>query len=295
MTAWSGTADSGAADKGFTSTNAPGGGPCAKTLAARPFAPSFVAKPRNEKRRLHAVPAPRQSQRWPAGAERRRHHPATGATAKLKGVRTARRRRSRRRRQERRRREGQTQAVPARASSAAPRSPPAAAPTRSKSRGKAFLAGPYQGAPLSWRSSPPPRPGRSTSARSWFGWRSSSIPKRLRSTPSPIRFRTSSAASSSTSRWSPSTSTEELHPQRDQLLEAGDRRRAEGRRVRPDQPGGLLVLPGLRAAQVNGCENLGFKPKLYLRLFGATRRAKNPKLRAVLAPATAMPISPAPR
>jgi hypothetical protein len=33
-----------------------------------------------------------------------------------------------------------------------------------------------------------------------------------------------------------------------------------------------------------GCEKLDFKPKLFLRLFGATRRAKNPRLRAVLIP-----------
>lgn len=36
--------------------------------------------------------------------------------------------------------------------------------------------------------------------------------------------------------------------------------------------------------QANGCDKLGFKPKLFLRLFGAMRRAKNPKLRAVLLP-----------
>ena len=36
--------------------------------------------------------------------------------------------------------------------------------------------------------------------------------------------------------------------------------------------------------QANGCEKLGFKPRLFLRLFGAMRRAKNPKLRAVLLP-----------
>ena len=34
--------------------------------------------------------------------------------------------------------------------------------------------------------------------------------------------------------------------------------------------------------KVNGCENLGFKPKLFMRIFGGTRRAKSPKLRAVL-------------
>jgi len=33
--------------------------------------------------------------------------------------------------------------------------------------------------------------------------------------------------------------------------------------------------------QVSGCEKLGFKPKLFLRLYGSMRRARNPKLRAV--------------
>jgi hypothetical protein len=36
--------------------------------------------------------------------------------------------------------------------------------------------------------------------------------------------------------------------------------------------------------KAHGCEQLGFKPKLFLRLFGGMRRAKNPKLRAVLLP-----------
>ena len=36
--------------------------------------------------------------------------------------------------------------------------------------------------------------------------------------------------------------------------------------------------------KINGCEQLGFRPKLFLRLFGGMRRAKNPKLRAVLLP-----------
>jgi hypothetical protein len=36
--------------------------------------------------------------------------------------------------------------------------------------------------------------------------------------------------------------------------------------------------------KVHGCERLGFRPKLFLRLFGGMRRAKNPKLRAVLLP-----------
>src|SRR5262249_31699356 len=34
--------------------------------------------------------------------------------------------------------------------------------------------------------------------------------------------------------------------------------------------------------QVGECEKLDFKPKLFMRIFGGTRRAKSPKLRAVL-------------
>jgi hypothetical protein len=36
--------------------------------------------------------------------------------------------------------------------------------------------------------------------------------------------------------------------------------------------------------KLNDCEQLGFRPKLFLRLFGGMRRAKNPRLRAVLLP-----------
>jgi hypothetical protein len=36
--------------------------------------------------------------------------------------------------------------------------------------------------------------------------------------------------------------------------------------------------------QVSGCENLGFKPKLQMRLFGGTHRGSHPRLRAVLRP-----------
>jgi len=36
------------------------------------------------------------------------------------------------------------------------------------------------------------------------------------------------------------------------------------------------------AFQASGCEKLDFKPRIFFRLFGATRRARNPKLRAVV-------------
>lgn len=42
------------------------------------------------------------------------------------------------------------------------------------------------------------------------------------------------------------------------------------------------VAPLAAPFQVGGCESLGFKPKLALRLFGATHRGAHPRLRAVL-------------
>jgi hypothetical protein len=50
----------------------------------------------------------------------------------------------------------------------------------------------------------------------------------------------------------------------------------------PLDPATYSSFPVSASQKMNGCENLGFKPKLFLRAFGAIRRGKNPKLRAVL-------------
>ncbi len=79
MTAWSGTPDEGPQDEGFTLKSAPGGGACAKTLAARPFAPSFAAKLNQPQgRRLRPVQCQHLPLRRQSGAERRHGRPASG-------------------------------------------------------------------------------------------------------------------------------------------------------------------------------------------------------------------------
>ncbi len=51
----------------------------------------------------------------------------------------------------------------------------------------------------------------------------------------------------------------------------------------PLDPGAYLGLQGFRArSRATGCRKLKFRPKLNIRLFGKTQRAKHPKLRAVL-------------
>jgi hypothetical protein len=50
----------------------------------------------------------------------------------------------------------------------------------------------------------------------------------------------------------------------------------------PLDPGAFSTFSTSTPFKVNDCENLDFKPKLFMRVFGGTRRAKSPKLRAIL-------------
>jgi hypothetical protein len=50
----------------------------------------------------------------------------------------------------------------------------------------------------------------------------------------------------------------------------------------PTNPATFSSFPVSAPVQLDGCQALKFRPKLNLRLFGATKRAKHPRLRAVL-------------
>lgn len=50
----------------------------------------------------------------------------------------------------------------------------------------------------------------------------------------------------------------------------------------PSNPAAFSSYPVSAPYQVTGCNNLGFKPKLFTKLSGPTKRAKNPKIRAIL-------------
>ena len=86
-------------------------------------------------------------------------------------------------------------------------------------------------------------------------------------------------------------------PQRDQLL-ANSPPRARCTAAAPTRPT-PAAFSSFRSPIPSSCDNCpaarSFRPKLFLRVFGATRRAKHPRLRAILIAARATPTSAAPR
>ena len=151
-----------------------------------------------------------------------------------------------------------TRAVPARARSASPRSPPAPAPRRCRSSGKAFLAGPYKGAPLSLVVVTParrrplrPRHRRGQGAalpRSGNG----PDPRRLRPDPGCLRRRQARHPLDRGQR-----QQEGIHPQRDQLLATGhDRGHCNGGGADPTNPATFSSFPVSDPVQLNNCEPL---------------------------------------
>lgn len=262
---------------------APGGGPCATTLAERPFAPSFAARtvvPQAGAFSPFEVEIGRaDGDQELKGAE---VSPPPGVSAKLAGVRYC--------------PESAIAAAAANsgvAEAAAPSCPASSligsASVRSGSgpapigiEGKVFLAGPYAGAPLSLAIVTPATAGP-------FDLGSVVVRVALRVDPETAQIHAVSdtiphvfggalldlrAAAVRIDR--PQFS---LNPTNCSPMAVGGTLRGGG--ANPLDPAAFSALPVSAAFQVSGCERLGFRPRLFLRTFGARRRAKNPKLRAV--------------
>ncbi len=284
MTAWSGTPDSGAQDKGFTLTTAPGGGPCAKTLGERPFAPSFGTNDSNPKGGAFtqfAINSGRND-----GNQELKGVDVTlppGLTAKLAGVRYC----------------PGTALAAAAASSGAAQAAHSSCPDSSligsaaisagsgsnpyRTTGKVFLTGPYRGAPLSLAVITPATAGP-------FDLGSVVVRVALFVDPETARVHAVSdpiphvfggalldirAISVKLDR--PKFS---LNPTNCSPFATSGALRGGG--SNPLDPAAFSSFAVSSPFKVNGCENLEFKPKLFMRIFGGTRRAKSPKLRAVL-------------
>ncbi|HEU4735530.1 MAG TPA: hypothetical protein VFS48_00695 [Solirubrobacterales bacterium] len=284
MTAWSGTPDSGPQDKGFTLSSAPGGGPCAKTLGERPFGPSFGTHGSNPKGGAFtqfAINTTRND-----GNQELKGVDVTlppGLTAKLAGVRYC---------------PAAAIAAAANASGSA-ETANSSCPNQSligsaaisagsgsnpfKTTGKVFLAGPYRGAPLSLAVITPATAGPfdlgAVVVRVALFVDPATAQVHAVSDPIPHVFGgalldiRSVAVKLDRPKFA-------LNPTNcSPLAVAGS---LKGGGANPLDPAAFSSLPVSSPFRVNDCDKLGFKPKLYMRLFGGTRRAKSPKLRAIL-------------
>jgi hypothetical protein len=283
MTPWSGN-PAATPGNGFTLSKAPGGGPCAKTLGARPFAPSFDTNNSNPKGGAFtqfAISSTRND-----GNQELKGVDVTlppGLTAKLAGVRYC----------------PGTALAAAAASSGAAQAAHSSCPDSSligsaavsagsgpnpyRTTGKVFLSGPYRGAPLSLAVITPATAGP-------FDLGSVVVRVALFIDPETARVHAVSdpiphvfggalldIRSINVKLDRPKFS---LNPTNCSAFATSGALRGGG--SNPLDPAAFSSFAVSSPFKVNGCENLDFKPKLFMRIFGGTRRAKSPKLRAVL-------------
>jgi hypothetical protein len=283
MTPWSGNAAATPGD-GFTLTSAPGGGPCAKTMAARPFTPGFGAKSTNPKGgaftqvMVNATRSDGNQELKGVDVNLPR-----GLTAKLAGVRYC---------------PAATIAAAAANSGAAEAANPScpgssllgsaavAAGTGSNPlhlSGKAFLAGRYHGAPLSLAVITPAAAGPfdlgTVVVRVALFVDPETAQVHAVSDPLPHVFGGALVDLRSVS-VDVDRKNFALNPTNCSAMSFAGALHGGG--ANPLDPAAFSSVPVSAPFKVNGCENLEFKPKLFMRVFGGTRRAKSPKLRAIL-------------
>ncbi len=283
MIPWSGNAPASPGAE-FSLSTAPGGGPCAKTLGERPFAPSFGTNDSNPKGGAYTQFALNSTRN--DGNQELKGVDVTlppGLTAKLAGVRYC---------------PGSALAAAA-ASSGAAEAAHSSCPDSSligsaavsagsgsdpyRTTGKVFLAGPYHGAPLSLAVITPATAGP-------FDLGSVVVRVALFVDPETARVHAVSdpipqvfggalldVRSIAVKLDRPKFS---LNPTNCSAFATSGALRGGG--SNPLDPAAFSSFAVSSPFKVNGCEKLDFKPKLFMRIFGGTRRAKSPKLRAVL-------------
>lgn len=268
----------------FSLTTAPGGGPCAKTMAERPFAPSFAAKSTNSKGGAYTE-VNMNIGRSDGNQELKGTDVILppGLTAKLAGV---------------------DYCPPAKLADAAARSglsedSASSCPTSSlvgsvsimsgtgpspiQIAGKAFLAGPYRGAPLSLAIVTP-----ATAGPFDLGTVVVRVPLFVNPDTAQVEAVTDSIPHVYGGALLDIRSVAlkidrkqfAINPTNcSQLAFSGGLR---GGGADPNNPATFSTAPVSSPLQVEECKALGFKPRLHLRLFGKTHRNQHPKLRAVL-------------
>jgi hypothetical protein len=268
----------------FQLTSAPTGGGCAKTLGARPFAPAFAAAttdPHGGAFTNFVVNLVRQDGNQEVKGVSVDMPP--GLTAKLAGVAYC--------------PEASIAAAGANSGvveNAHPSCPPSSlvgtasiasgsGPTPSHITGRAFLAGPYAGAPLSLAIVTPATAGP-------FDLGSVVVRVALHVDPETAQIHAVSDAiphvfggallDVRSIALAVDRNEFSLNPTNCSPMAVGATIRGGG--AAPANPAAFSAVPAAVPFQVSGCDALGFKPKLFLRTYGGTRRTKHPRLRAVL-------------
>jgi hypothetical protein len=283
MSPWSGNAEAHPASD-FTLTNAPGGGACAKSGAERPFAPDFAVHTANPQGGAYS-PLGLDIAR-PDGQQELKGVEVTlppGVTGKLAGLAYC--------------PDSALAAAAARGGAEEAAAPSCPASSRVGGAdilsgtgsapvhiaGKVFLAGPYKGAPLSLAVVTPATAGP-------FDLGTVVVRVALYVNPETAQIHAVSdpvphvyggalldIRSISVHADRPGFS---LNPTDCEPMAAVATLHGGG--DDPNDPAGYSSHVISSLFQAHGCDALGFRPKLFLRLYGGRRRATHPKLRAVL-------------
>ncbi len=287
MTPWSGNAAAGPAAP-IVLSSAPGGGPCAKTLAERPFGPAFAVAPDGNKAGAYSPMTLRiargDGQQELKGVDLTL---APGMSGKLAGIPYC--------------PEAALAAAAANGGeteAATPSCPPQSqvgsasiasgtGPAPIRIGGKVFLSGPFRGAPLSLAVVTPATAGPydlgTAVVRVALFVDPDTAQIRAVSDPLPNVFGGAQlsirAVDVAIDRGEFTLNPTSCGP----LASAGA---LAGGGANPADPAAFTAFPVSTPFQTSQCEALGFKPKLFTRLYGGkkkTRRAQHPKFRAVLA------------
>jgi hypothetical protein len=284
MVAWSGSPDKGATEKGFTLTSAPGGGPCAKSMGERPFAPGFGAQPDSAKAKTY-TPFTLHISR-PQGEQELKGVDFTlppGATAKLKGVAYCPAKAIQNAEERSGEGEKKNPSCPAdsRIGGASVQAGTGGSPL--KIDGDAYLAGPYKGAPVSVLVVTPALAGPFD-----LGVVVVRVPLFLDPETAQINPRTNDIPDVFGGAKLDLRSVFVNVNRKEFTLNGTNCRKGatagvlRGGGGDPTNPAAFAAFQVSDPFQATGCRKLKFRPKLNLRLFGDTQRAKHPKLRAAL-------------
>jgi hypothetical protein len=284
MTPWSGTADTTPADQGFTLTSAPGGGPCAKTMASRPFSPGFEAKPATTKAATYtkflAHITRSDGQQELKGVNLTL--PA-GATAKLKGVPYCKPGELKDAADSAAAAEKKKSSCPEKSLVGTATVKAGSGPSPLRIGGKVFLSGPYRGAPLSLAVVTPAAAGP-------FDLGTVVVRVALFVKPETARINPVAEVPDVFGGAKLDIRSIDVSIDRKGFARTGTNCRKGavagallGGGADPTNPAAFSSFAVSTPVKGTKCKPLRFHPRLKLRLYGQTQRAKHPKLRAVLA------------